>query len=498
MGEQTASLESDLHDDGPTLGKKVRRGFSWSLTNSVIRRIWTFAIGIVLARILVPADFGIYAIALATLAILQSMNDLGTAVAVIRWQGDPARAARTATTISILGSFAMYGAVFLLAPAIANQLDAPQAIPVLRFLTLGVVLDGFSGIPNALLERGFYQNRRLVASIAAIIVNAAVAVPLAMAGYGPWALAWGIVSGNLAATITIIAVAPSRPLPGWNSKDARSLLSVGIPLAGASLLVFAMLNIDYLVLGSLVGTTALGLYLLAFNVASWPSNFLTVAVRSVSIPAFSQLVTTPERLNTRFTEILKLLATVTLPIAVLLGLMGSRVVAIVYGSRWVPAATALLFLAGLSAIRVGLDFSYDYLVAVGRTRTVMILQGVWVGALIPALMIGATTDGIRGAAIAHLLVAFILMVPAFGLALTRAGLPLGPVRRALARPLAAALGMALVVVVIERTVDDNLVALVTAGFVGLAVYGSVVLQWWRGRASLAEITELVRGSQRAG
>ena len=77
-------------------------------------------LGIILARLLVPADFGIYAIALATLAILQSMNDLGTAVAVIRWQGDPARPARTATTISILGSIALYGITFVLAPVIAH------------------------------------------------------------------------------------------------------------------------------------------------------------------------------------------------------------------------------------------------------------------------------------------------------------------------------------------------------------------------------------------
>jgi PST family polysaccharide transporter len=486
-------VQSEHDVEESSLGERVRRGFTWSLANSVIRRVWTFVLGIVLARLLVPADFGIYAIALATLTILQSMNDLGTAVAVIRWQGDPARPARTATTISILGSIAMYALTFLLAPIIANQLDAPQAIPVLRVLTFAVVLDGFSGIPNALLERAFLQNRRFVANMSGIVVNAVVALSLAASGYGPWALAWGILAGNLTATIVIIALAPARPLPGWRTQDARALLAVGLPLAGASLLVFAMLNVDYLVLGSLVGAAALGLYLLAFNVSSWPSNLLTVAVRSVSIPAFSQLARTPDRLNARFTEILQLLLTVAFPVVVLLGVLGSRLIAIVYGDKWVPAATALVFLAGLSAVRVGLDLCYDYLVAVGKTRAVLSLQALWVVALVPGLIVGTNLGGIRGAAIAHLVVAFGLMAPAFAVTMHRAGLPLQPVGTALRLPVIAAAAMALVVVVVDQALPGDFQALLVGGVVGSIVYGSLVLRWWRGRAAITDLLSLVRG-----
>lgn len=494
---ERAIVEVEADVDQAALGGQVSRAFSWSLVNSVIRRIWTFALGIILARLLVPADFGVYAIALAALAILQSMNDLGTAVAVIRWQGDPDRPARTATTISIVGSIVMYGMVFLLAPAIANQLDAPLAIPVLRLLTFAVVMDGFSGIPNALMERAFLQNRRLVADLVAIVVNAVVAISLAAAGYGAWALAWGIIAGNATATAAIIMLAPARPLPGWNRDDARALLAVGLPLAGASLLIFAMLNVDYLVLGSIVESAALGLYLLAFNISSWPSNLLTVAVRSVSIPAFSQQAKKPDRLNARFVEIMRLLLTVTFPIAVVLGILGSRLIAIVYGERWVPAAIALPFLASLSVVRVGLDFCYDYLVAVGRTRSVMWLQALWFGALIPAIITGARLDGIRGAAIAHLVVAFGLISPAFSVTLHRAGLPLRPVATALLWPVAGALAMTASVLVIDDMITSDLVALLLGGAIGSVVYGSVVLRWWRGRVVIAETLELLRGAPAA-
>jgi O-antigen/teichoic acid export membrane protein len=493
LTEWAVRVEAETDIDEQALGGQVQRAFSWSLINSVIRRIWTFVLGIVLARLLVPADFGVYAIALAALAILQSMNDLGTAIAVIRWQGDPARASRTATTISIVGSIVMYGMVYLLAPVVANQLDTPQTIPVLRLLTFAVVLDGFSGIPNALMERALQQNRRLVADMLAIVANAVVAVSLAAAGHGAWALAWGIIVGNAVATVIIIVLAPARPLPGWNTDDARSLLAVGMPLAGASLLVFAMLNLDYLVLGSIVASTALGLYLLAFNVSSWPSNLLTVAVRSVSIPAFSQLASNPQRLNARFVEILQVLMIGTLPVAVMLGALGSRLIAIVYGERWVPAAVALPFLASLSVARVGLDFCYDYLVAIGRTRAVMWLQALWLAALAPALVIGARVSGIRGAAIAHLVVAVALVGPAFGFTLRRAGLGTGPLLKALRWPVAGTVAMIGSVVIVDQTVVSDVWALLLGGVVGTFVYVSVAMRWWRGRVALTELTTLLRG-----
>jgi PST family polysaccharide transporter len=276
------------------------------------------------------------------------------------------------------------------------------------------------------------------------------------------------------------------------------LLAVGMPLAGASLLVFAMLNIDYLVLGSLVGASALGLYLLAFNISSWPSNLLTVAVRSVSIPAFSRLAISPDRLNARFTEILGLLLTVTFPVAVLLGVLGSRVIAIVYGGQWLPAATALLFLAGLSTARVGLDLCYDFLIAVGRTRPVMALQALWVVVLLPALVVGANLDGIRGAAVAHLTVAFGLMVPAFAITLRRVGLPLRPVAAALRLPATAAAAMAIVVRAVDQALASDIQALLAGSFAGAIVYGSLVMRWWRGRAGIADLLALVRGTSAEG
>ena len=487
-------MEANTSIGEPSLQVTARNAFSWSLLNSVVRRLWGFALGIILARLLAPEVFGVYAIALATLVILTSMNELGVSLAIVRWQGDPARPARTATTIAIVTSFLMYALTFIAAPVVADYLNTPEATAVIRVLTIAVVIDGFSSIPNALLERAFLQNRRIVADVTGIVFNGVVAIGLALAGFGPLAIALGILAGNLVASALIIVLAPSRPLPGFKRDDARALLAVGLPLAGASLLVFVLLNVDYFVIASVVGAEFLGLYLLAFNVSSWSPNLFTVAIRSVSIPAFSRLAPSPERLHSRFAQIFGLLMTVAIPVAVLVGVLARRIIVVLYGSEWVPAASALAILATLGVARVGLDLCYDFFVAVGRSRTVLWLQALWVAALIPTMLVGTRMGGIEGAAVAHIVVVVTIMVPAFSYALHRAEMPLRPLAVALRRPAVVSFVTLATVLMVDSAMTTDLVALVAGGLAGILVYASLVLPWRQGRDAVTDVLGLARRS----
>jgi PST family polysaccharide transporter len=454
--------------------------------------VWTFALGLLLARLLAPADFGVYAMALTALTVLQSMNELGTTVALVRWQGDPGRAARTATTIAASVSLGLYAFVFALAPALAAFFDNPEAATVIRILTVAVVFDGLCGVPNALLERAFLQKRRVVADFSAIAVNAVVSVGLAIGGHGPLALAWGMVAGNLVGALLIIWAAPSRPLPGFRADDARRLLGVGLPLAGASLLVFLMLNIDYVVIGGVLDAEALGFYVLAFNISSWPSNLLTASIRSVSIPAFALLVASPARLHTRFGEMFGVVITFTVPVAGLLAVLANRVVEVLYGPKWLASGSVLIVLALLGIARVALDLCYDLLVALGRSRTVMWLQALWVGALVPALLLGTRSDGIRGAALAHVVVALAVVVPAYVVVLGRIGIPMARLAAATRRPLAAAVIMAAVAYVVDRSLGGGFGGLLAAGVLGGLVYAALVVPWQGGRPQWRSLVSMAR------
>ena len=467
---EPSPLEPDVDVERADLGRQVRGGMSWSLLNSVVLRFGSMAVSIAMARILVPEDYGLFAVGTVVLMVLQSMNELGTSVAVVRWQGDVTRPARSATTLAYASSAVLWGATFLLAPAVASAMNAPGATALLRVLSFSVLIDAVSSIPNALVTREFLQGRRAVVDGAGLVVASAVSIVLALQGWGAMSMAWGAIAGNLVTTLGICLLAPAWPRPGWNREDARQLLRVGLPLAGTSLVFLAILNVDYIVVGRELNAELLGFYLMAFNLSSWPPNVLSVAVRRVALPAFARLANDPPGLDRAFGRATYLLGLVSLLFATLLSLLGPEAVHVVYGERWVPATAALRWLAVLGAARVLIDLAYDALAAVGRTTRLLVLQLIWIGLLIPGLAIGAKHAGIRGAGIAHVIIALGYVVPAYVVTLRWIGVRPATLAASIWRVLLAC-GFSAAVILALRTLPlGELGTLVVAGTAGTVVF----------------------------
>jgi PST family polysaccharide transporter len=452
----------------------IRKALSLSVLNTVLGRLGTFLTGIVLARLLTPADFGVYAVALTALITMLSLNELGVSLALVRWPGDPRRIAPTVTTISIGTSLLLYALCWFVAPILADAMAAPSATNVVRLVCVAVLVNGVTAAPVQLINRQFRQGARLLVDLANLVVTTSVTVWLAASGHGAWSLAWGQLAGNVAAALMLCQLAALWPRPGFDRKLAVELLRFGLPLAGSSLLMIAMLNIQYAVVGRVLGAAALGLYLQAFNLASWPVNVFSLVVRRVSLAAFARVQDDRAKRQDVLVRMTVLLAVPTLPVCALLGLLALPIVSTLYGAAWRGSAVALQFLVLLSVVRVAGELAYDFLVALGRSRATLWLQGGWLAALALALPVGAVTGGIQGVAVAQAAVALLLMLPAYTIAVARTGVSLRAAAASLARP---AIGCALLtatVVLVRVCTAPSLLQLVLGGALGIAVYLPVV------------------------
>lgn len=458
-----------------TLGRRVTDGLRWSLLNNVVTRLGTVLTGLVLARLLSPENYGVYAVALVALNALLSLNELGVSLAVVRWPGDVRAIAPTVMTISMLSSSAFYLLCLVLAGPLAAALHAPSAAGVVRLLCLNVVLDGIATVPAGLLTREFLQGRRFVLDLVNFGLGTGVTLVLAEGGGGAASLAWGRVVGNLAAIALLAAWSPRWLRPGWDAAQVRPLLAFGVPLAASSLLVFAMLNADYVVVGRVLGPVALGYYLLAFNLSSWPVTLLSQAVRRVALAGFSRLADDRPALWAGFSRSMVLLMVVTIPMCVLLSVFAPGLIAVLYGHRWGPAARALEFLAFLGGIRVAAELAYDLLVALGRSRDTMRLQALWVVVLVPALYLCTRVGGIRGTSVAHVAVGCLVVLPAFVLALRRSGLRVRPLAAACVRPAVGGVVLGLLALASTRVLTGTLWQLAVGGLVAVAGYAVVAL-----------------------
>lgn len=452
----------------------ARRGLWWSVANNVVGRVGTTLIGIVLARILAPDDYGVYAIALVVLNISLSMNELGVSLAVVRWPADVDRIAPTVATLSLLFSALLWLAIFATAPLVASALGASEATGVVRVLSLAILIDAATAVPAALMTREFMQRERLIVDLAGFVVTSAVAVCLAVAGAGAWALAVGALLGNLVNGIFVFRYAPRRHRPGWNRAVAGELLRFGLPLAAASLLLIALLEVDYVVVGAELGATALGFYLLAFNLSTWPVNMFSTPARRVSLPLFAKLDAGATDASAAFVPVCSLLLLVTLPACLVLALFAEPLIRIVYGAAWEPSAAVLPWLTVLALTRVIGELVYDFLVALDEPRKSLALQAVWLLALLVVLPVAVRAGGIVGVAVGHAVVAVVVVMPSYAIVLRSAGVSLRGLAASVLRPLAGGLLAGVAAGAVALLVSGRLVQLAAGGAVVLLVYLAAV------------------------
>jgi PST family polysaccharide transporter len=458
----------------PAVGAVARRALGWSVLNNVVGRAGTLLTGIVLARLLVPEDYGVYAVALVALAAVLSMNELGVSLAVIRWPGDVGRIAPTVTTLTWVSSAVLWVACFFAAPAVCDALHAPEATPVLRVLTLSVLIDAVTAVPAALMTRMFLQRERLIVDLVSLVVGSGCAIAFALAGWGAWALAASMLIGNVVNGVFVWIYAPARYRPGFRPDVARELLAFGLPLALASLLIFGLLNLDYVIVGNELGPTALGFYLLAFNLSAWPVNLFSAPVRRVSMPAFARLHENDTGAGAAFVRACTLLFLVTVPASMLLSIFAEPVIGFLYGDTWLPSAEVLPWLMVLATVRVLGELTYDFLVALGRSRANLVIQLLWLGSLVPALVVGARVGGIVGVGVAHAVVALLVVVPAYGVAVRRSGVPILDILRHLPRPVVGLALSGVTAVAVLALVPGRFAQLAVGGVLATAVYLAVV------------------------
>ncbi|HEV2634826.1 MAG TPA: oligosaccharide flippase family protein [Actinocrinis sp.] len=445
------SAESDQE-----LTARVHKGVRWSFINTVVMRLGNFLTGVFLARgVLGPAEWGLYAIGLAVLAVMLAANEMGVSLAIIRWEGDIRRFAPTVLTMSTLSSTILYVLLYFAAPEASRLLGSPDAVSMLRVLGIAVIIDGISCVPGGVLTRTFAQRQRMWIDGANFLISTVLTVVLALDHFGAMSFAWGSVTGNVVGLIGCAVCAPGMLRPGWNRAQARELLRFGLPLAGASLLVLMMLNVDSAVVGVTLGPVSLGLYQIAFNMSSWPVRSVSEIARRVSFAGFSRIAESG-RLAEGFGSSLSLLMAASVPPCVLLATLSKPLILFVYGDKWTLASGALSFLAMLGLLRVAFELAYDCLVAAGRKRALILTQGWWLVALIPTLIFAARDRGIAGVGAGHILVAGPLVTPLFLWALSQAGISPTVVAKACARPFAGGLLMGAIAFGVEKVGTEQL------------------------------------------
>ena len=471
MGEVEVIEGGGSPDEEMTLGQRAGRGLGWSLAGNVVFKLGSFAISLVMVRLLAPHDFGLYAVALAANAFLIHVNDMGMIAATVQWRGEVAAMAATARALAIGFSLSWYALFWVAAPVIADLANSPEATPLVRLLTLTIVIDGVTAVSVGLMQRRFQQDKLMKAIAIGFGIGSILSVTLAATGAG----AYAFVIGNLVQSVVVaILVLRTAHLPfrlGLDRAVARPLLRFGAPLALGLGIESVLMYSDSFIVGHQLGTDQLGFYLLAFNISSWVPSIIGTAVRYVSIPAFARLAEgEQDELSLGVRRTLPVMVVVVAPIAAAMAALAPAMVGVLYGSHWVPAADALRFLALVMVARMFTSLVFDIQTGRGNTMVTIWLNLAWLIALVPSLWFGAEWGGMGGVAAAHAAVGAGVAIPLAGWMLHRSGVDMVPFVALLRRPILAACASGAVMALLARQLDGHLLELVVAGGAGAVVY----------------------------
>jgi lipopolysaccharide exporter len=489
---------SGAETDAASLGRRVRKGLVWSTANQLVLRLATLVLGIVLARLLVPADFGVFAIGLLVQSILTNLTDLGLSADLVR-RDDPETREPTVATLSTATGVILAAIMTASAVPVAKAMHEPQASGVIMVLSWTLVLSGAGVVPYAHLLRTFQQPKLFMCTAGDFVTYTIITIGLVLLGMGPMALAVGRVCAQTVSTSLQFILARMRPRFGFDRAIAKTALAFGLPIAAANVLSWALLNVDNVVIAHVLGALPLGFYVLAFNISSWPMSTIGQAVRSVSLAGFSQ--TAKEEQDAALTRAMSLTWLIALPLGILLAALAKPLIVLLYGGRWSASSAALGALGIFGALIVVFDLCASYLTARGAARSVLVVQIVWFLGLIPPMVLATQWLGIRGAAWAHVFIGALVILPAYLLALRGVGARIGVIVRAMWLPTLAAAPMWWAGHAVATAVGTPILALLAGGTTGVLTYlvichRMVLALWPRSGAApddpaRIELTELI-------
>lgn len=465
------------------LERTLSHGATWSGVNTLVTKLAGIAVTVVVVRIVSPHDFGVFSVALVVYAIVSSFGELGLSACIARRDVEPDLAGPVVAALSMISCFVLAVATALLASPIAGALGAPEAASAIRVLSASIFLSSLTTVSAAMLVRDFRQGRLFAATAIAFVPSNAVLVLLALHGDGAMAFAWSRLVGQIVAGIVIVAAVRPWSAPRWNRVQAVRVLHFGLPLAGANLLNYVLLNADYAFIGHLLGPALLGTYTLAFNVASWSTSVLGATINGVAMPAFSGMHSDPARLEQTVGRWLRRVSLIAFPVGALTVVMSADLIGVLYGPKWSAAGPVLAVLAVYGALFVVTLLLSNLLVGIGLTRRVFAVQALWLVALLPCVGLGVAWLGIEGAAMAHVAVIILVVIPVYLWALKPA-MKSVPLRlfEAVAGPIAAALLAGGAAYASSFTLAGSLLRLAVGGTCGVAVY--VLVAWPILRAEL--------------
>ena len=386
---------------------KLAKGTAWISAAGLITNSLGFISTIVLARFLVPSDFGLVAFATTILAVLSSVTDLSLNSALVQHRSPTIDHFDTAFTLGLARSVVI--AIVFCAAALPVSIYAhePRLVPVMLVLAIGVVLTGMANPRAIMVTRDLVFWQQFLLTVAQRLTTFIVAVTIAVIFRSYWAIVWGSLIGQIVNVIISYTILPYLPRVGI--KHTKELINFSVWLTAGQMINTINWNFDQLLIGAFIGRTQLGFYTVGNNLAILPTRETTRPITTTLFPAFSRLKDDKERLGAAYQKSQGLVTAIALPMGVGMALLAEPLVHLFMGARWHPVVLIIQALASVFAIQTIGTLSQPLAMASGDTRLLFNRDLQSFLLRVPFMIVGILLDGLAGVVYARIVTGMIVV-----------------------------------------------------------------------------------------
>ncbi|KKM76271.1 hypothetical protein LCGC14_1381840 [marine sediment metagenome] len=378
---------------------QLARGATWIAASRILISLVGLANTLVLARLLVPDDFGLVAIAISVSAIVTSMTELSLAQAIVQHKEPTDSHYDTAFTLNFLRA-ACVGAILAVVGIPAAALyDDPRLIGIFFALAVSTLVIGAINPRLAQMSRDLVFWQDFATRSADKLVGFFVALAVALIWQSYWALILGIIAGQTTSLILSYIIQPYRPR--FDVSKWRDLMSFSIWVGLGQAVNTINWRFDQLILGYVLGNAALGHYSVGDRLAVLPTREATAPVAQAVFPGFAKLADDPERLKRAYQRAQSVLMLVALPIGVGLAVAAEPLVLLALGEQWLPSVVVIQFLASIFAVQTIASMVQPLSLGLGRSKILFHRSLINLCIRVPLTLIGLLTGGFIGLLIAR-------------------------------------------------------------------------------------------------
>lgn len=456
-----------------SLKQKTLNGAKWvTLSRIVVQLLGVFSL-VIYARLLTPDDFGLYAILMIFVGFLSMFTDMGTASAIIHIKNPSHKLLSSVFYFNIIMGVAMFFTLLAITPLAALFFERTEINSLLPFLAINFIIGSFNTVQSALYQKSMIFKRITLYEVFSTVLGLLLGIVLAYGGYGVYSLIAQSLIASLIMSILIWRSSDWRPLWYFSLQDIKQIWSYTANLTSFSFINYLARNADNFLIGKFLGSSALGLYSLAYRVMLFPPMSISQVLIRILFPAFSEIQDQDEKFKQAYKRVIFFISLVSFPIMIGLMATADQLVNVLFGNKWEGLAALLVILAPVGLMQSIVTTVGSIYMAKGNTNMMFKVGTINSVVIVLSFFVGLPF-GLQGVAISYLGANVLMLYPSLYYSWRQIGLNVGEGLRVMLPITFSAIIMAIVVFVFgnyaQTIINNKTLLLVLMIATGILVY----------------------------